>query len=118
MRRDATAHAAKLTSLRSLLARLAGTVCRLPRLSAMRIPEENCNMVLLAAVTLISTAVAGGAALIDLSDTNPTFADRSSAYTAPAPSPDKRIVTVSEQDQSSVRVVGAPFVLNTNPRER
>jgi len=94
----------------------AGTVRHSPRFSAMRIPEENCNMVLLAAVTLISMAVAGGVALLDSSDTNKTFADRTFGYAVPAPSPDERIITVS--DQPPVRMVGAPFVPNTNPRER
>jgi hypothetical protein len=94
----------------------AGTVRRFARFSAMKIPEENCNMVLLAAVTLVSMAVAGGAALLGPPDTNQKFADRTFGYAVPAPSPDKRIITVS--DQPPVRVVGAPFVLNTNPRER
>jgi hypothetical protein len=83
----------------------------------MRIPEENCNMVLLAAVTLVSMAVAGVAALIGETDTMPArLADRTSGYTATAPSPDQRIINVS--DQAPVRVVGAPFIPNTNPRER
>jgi hypothetical protein len=83
----------------------------------MRIPEENCNMVLLAAVTLVGVAVAGGAALIGESDTVPArLADRTPGYTVRAPSPDQRIINVS--DQVPVRVVGAPFIPNTNPRER
>jgi hypothetical protein len=84
----------------------------------MRIPEENCNMVLLAAVTLVSAAVAGGAALVGPSDTGPVrLADRTLGYTQPPPSlSDKRIINVS--DRPPVRVVGAPFVPNTNPRER
>jgi hypothetical protein len=73
-------------------------------------------MVLLPAVTLVSMAVAGGAALFDSSDTNPTFADRTFGYAVPALSSHKRIIYVS--DQPEVRVVGAPFVPNTNPRER
>jgi hypothetical protein len=64
----------------------------------MRIREENCNMVLLAAVTLFAAAIASGATLVE-----PTSAG-------------KRIISVGEQPQ--VRVVGAPFVPNTNPRER
>ena len=83
----------------------------------MRIREENCNMVLLAAVTLVGVAVAGGAALVG----QPTQSRRGSpigrpAHAEQAPSPDKRIINVS--DQPPVRVVGAPFVPNTNPRER
>ena len=82
----------------------------------MRIPEENCDMVLLAAVTLVSMAVAGGAALLGSSDTNRTFADRTFGYTVTAPSSDKHIISVS--DQPPARLVGAPFVHNTKPRER
>jgi hypothetical protein len=32
------------------------------------------------------------------------------------PSPDRRIIRVS--DEPPVRVIGAPFIPNTNPRER
>ena len=83
----------------------------------MRIREENCNMVLLAAVTLVGVAVAGGAALVGSADTKPVrLADRATGYAQQTPSPDKRIIYVS--DRPPVRVVGAPFVPNTNPRER
>jgi hypothetical protein len=84
----------------------------------MRIREENCNMVLLAVVTCISVAIAGGASLLGSGDTRAVrFADRTT--TGPverAPSPDKGIIYVN--DQPPVRVIGAPFVPNTNPRER
>jgi hypothetical protein len=43
------------------------------------------------------------------------LADRTTAPAQP-PSADKRIISVG--DQPPVRVVGAPFVPNTNPRER
>jgi hypothetical protein len=83
----------------------------------MRIREENCNMILLAAVTLVSAGIAGGATLFGTAVTKPTqFTDRSVAYADPAKSPNQR--TVYANDQPSVRVVGAPFVPNTNPRER
>ena len=83
----------------------------------MRIREENCNMILLAVVTTISVAIAGGAMLMGPADDNPArFADRTAGRTEQATSPDKRIIYVS--DQPPVRVVGAPFVPNTNPRER
>ena len=83
----------------------------------MRIREENCNMVLLAVVAFISVIVAGGASLLGFGDTKPVrLADRSSVRTEPMPSPDKRIFYIA--DQPPVRVIGAPFVLNTNPRER
>lgn len=68
----------------------------------MRIPEENRNMVLLAAVALISTMVAGGLALLDPTPAQPVVASQ------PA----------NLADSTPVRVVGAPFVPNTNPRER
>jgi hypothetical protein len=84
----------------------------------MRIREENCNMVLLAVVTCISVAVAGGVSLLGLGDdTEPVrFADRMTGRIEPTSSPDKRIIDVS--DQPHVRVIGAPFIPNTNPRER
>lgn len=68
----------------------------------MKVRQENRNMVLLAAVALVSLVFAGGVALLD---------------SAPAPEP------VASQpaylaDSTPVRVVGAPFVPNTNPRER
>ena len=84
----------------------------------MRIREENCNMVLLAVVTGISVGIAGGVSLMGNSETKTVrFADRT--ITGPverAPSPDKGIIYVN--DQPPVRVIGAPFVPNTNPRER
>jgi capsular polysaccharide biosynthesis protein len=71
----------------------------------MRIREENCNLLLLILVTVFSTAIAGGASLL---------------AAAPESSPDKKTVYVADRsaDRSPVRVVGAPFVPNTNPRER
>ena len=81
----------------------------------MRVPEENCNMILLAAVTLVSVAVAGGAALLDTNDKKPVrLSDRTTG--APVSSSDKSVIFVS--DQPTVRVVGTPFSPNTNPRER
>jgi hypothetical protein len=83
----------------------------------MRIREENCNMVLLAVVTSFSLAIAGGAALLGFADNKPVrLADRTIDRVEQAPSPDKRIIYVN--DQPPVRVIGAPFVPNTNPRER
>ena len=81
----------------------------------MRIREENCNVVLLAVVTLFAVAVAGGATLVGPTDSKAArLADRTTAPAQP-PSADKRIISVGDQP---VRVVGAPFVPNTNPRER
>jgi hypothetical protein len=83
----------------------------------MRIREENCNMVLLAIVTSFSVAIAGGAMLLGFADNKPVqFADRTAGRVEQAPLPDKRIIYVN--DQAPVRVIGAPFVPNTNPRER
>jgi hypothetical protein len=77
----------------------------------MRIREENCNMALLAAVTLFAVAVAGGATLVGPTDSKVArLADRTTAPAQP------RIISVG--DQPPVRVVGAPFVPNANPRER
>jgi hypothetical protein len=83
----------------------------------MRIREENCNMVLLAVVTSLSVAIAGGASLLGVGDSKPVrVADQTTGRVEQAPSPDKRIINVN--DQPPVRVIGAPFVPNTNPRER
>jgi hypothetical protein len=83
----------------------------------MRIREENCNMVLLAAVTSLSVAIAGAATLLGFADSKPVrLTDRTTSRIEQGPSPDKRIIYVS--DQPPVRVIGAPFVPNTNPRER
>ena len=71
-------------------------------------------MVLLAVVTLISVTIAGGASLLGFGDTKQVrLADRSSVRAEGA---DKRIIYIA--DQPHVRVIGAPFVPNTNPRER
>jgi hypothetical protein len=66
----------------------------------MRIPEEDSNMVLLATVTLFAAAIAGVVALVE-----PT----------PAPIETKPVVYLA--DQTPVRVIGAPFEPNVNPRE-
>ena len=68
----------------------------------MKVREENLNMVLLAAVTLVSAAVAGGVALLE---------------SVPAPQP-VASPPAYLADSTPVRIVGAPFVPNTNPRER
>jgi hypothetical protein len=70
----------------------------------MRVREENCNMVLLAAATLVSLAVVG---VVSVLEPTPAAPQRSEA---------SKPVYVA--DQAPVRVVGAPFVPNTNPRER
>lgn len=74
-------------------------------------------MVLLAVVGCISIAIAGGASLLPFGDAGPgRIADRTTAQAEPLRSPDKGIIHVT--DQTPVRVVGAPFAPNTNPRQR
>jgi hypothetical protein len=66
----------------------------------MRVREENCNMVLLTAVTLFTAIVAVIA----------------SWWEGPQTASAKPPVYLAEQ--TPVRVVGAPFVPNVIPRER
>jgi hypothetical protein len=68
--------------------------------SAMKVREENCNMVLLAAVALVSAMVALAA---NWWDRPQAAATGSAAY---------------RDAQGSVRLVGAPFVPNVDPRAR
>ncbi|NOJ38810.1 hypothetical protein [Bradyrhizobium australiense] len=81
----------------------------------MRIREENCNMVLLAIVAVFTSAIAAGATLLVPDDTV-RFADRTTARVERSPAADKRTIHVG--DQPPVRMIGAPFVPNTNPRDR
>jgi hypothetical protein len=72
----------------------------------MRIREENRNMFLLSTITLCCGVVAGTVALFELTQ-GPAPAQQMAARAAidvAAPTP--------------VRVVGAPFQPNVNPRER
>jgi hypothetical protein len=69
----------------------------------MRIPEENCNMILLAAVTLVSTAIVGGMALLEPAPAQATAQAAPPSYL---------------MDATPVRVVGAPFVPNIDPHRR
>ncbi|MDF0523159.1 hypothetical protein P0R31_38750 [Bradyrhizobium yuanmingense] len=76
----------------------------------MRIQEENRNMILLATVTLCCGAVAGTLALFEPAPgraSGKLVADR--AVIDPTPRTPAEI---------PVRVVGAPFEPNVNPRER
>lgn len=71
----------------------------------MRIREDNRNMFLLTTVTLCCAVVAGALAVLQ-----PVFG---------AP-PEKQVADsrpVDSSAQASVRVVGAPFVPNVNPRQ-
>lgn len=72
----------------------------------MRIREENRNMFLLSTVALCCTVVAGTLALFD-----PVVGGAPEKQVA-----DSRPIQASAVEP--VRVVGAPFVPNTNPRER
>jgi hypothetical protein len=76
----------------------------------MRIHEENCNLVLLAGVTLLSATVATAAALLEPASV------ATSTSTVETSLNDKPPVRLA--DQVPVRVIGAPFVPNINPRER
>jgi len=74
-------------------------------------------MVLLAVVASFSVAIAGGATLLGFADNKPVqFADRTTGRVEHASSPDKRIIYIDDQPQ--VRVIGALFGPQTNPRER
>jgi hypothetical protein len=107
----------------------------------MRIREENCNLVLLAGVTLVSAGIAGAAALLEpaaatgkgrpfyiaaaASSPSAAVASSPSADAASSPSVSAAVTSPAAEkkparlvDQTPVRVVGAPFVPNTNPRER
>ena len=84
----------------------------------MRVREENRNMLLLASVTMLSVAIAGGAALLEPGPAavkKPVYVTERTT-TQPAPPPDQRPVYLT--DQIPARVIGTPFVPNTHPRER
>ena len=68
----------------------------------MRIREENRNIVLLATVTLCCGVLAGAIALFEPAPARQQAERAAMNVTAPTP----------------VRVVGAPFQPNLNPRER
>ena len=96
----------------------AGTNVPLPRFPEMRIREEDCNLVLLTMVVLFTLAIAGGAALLEpvsSVEKKPVYlADQTVGNVAP--SAGKQSVNLA--DPGPVRVIGTPFVPNTNPRER
>ena len=71
-------------------------------------------MVLLAGVTLLSVAVAAPAAWLGPASACKSHADF--RFRAAHSSVEKQSVRLA--DQTPVRVIGAPFVPNTNPRER
>lgn len=76
----------------------------------MRIREENRNMFLLATVTLCCGALAGTLALFD-----PV---REPVLGSAPEKPAAERMAIDATAQTPVRVVGAPFELNVNPRQR
>ncbi|MDH2385441.1 hypothetical protein [Bradyrhizobium sp. CER78] len=72
----------------------------------MRLREANRNLLLLGSFTLLSVAAAGIVALLDPAPVPANAAPRSTANQVPA------------HRQTAVRIVGTPFVPNTNPRQR
>jgi hypothetical protein len=75
----------------------------------MRVREENCNMLLLAAIMAFSVGVAGVVSVLE-----PEPAPQANAMKQAQTMKPVHVVA----DQSPVRVIGTPFVPNTNPRER
>ena len=106
----------------------------------MRIREENCNLVLLTGVTLVSAVIAGAAGFWEpasavsknrqvyaaAATSSSSAAAMASSSAAATSSPSTKAAAASPAagqparliDQTPVRVIGAPFVPNTNPRER
>ena len=80
----------------------------------MKVREENCNMFLLAVVTVLTVIVAAGSSLVGATDKAAPLLLAAHAEQAPAAA--KPLVYVT--DQPAVRVVGTPCIPNTNPRER
>jgi hypothetical protein len=77
----------------------------------MRVREENCNMLLLAAVTAFSVGVAGVVSVMHVEPAPQANAVKQTEAMRP--------VHVADQTPTTqVRVIGTPFVPNTNPRER
>ena len=70
----------------------------------MRVHEENCNMILLMAVTLFSAIIA-------------CVWQGPQSIAAEASPRDKPPIYLAA-DRAPIRVVGAPFVPNLNPRDR
>ncbi|MBR1204459.1 MULTISPECIES: hypothetical protein [unclassified Bradyrhizobium] len=76
----------------------------------MRVREINRNLLFLGSFTLLSVAAAGIVALLDPAPAPASAAPRPAANQAPVPS--------QAPAQTPVRIVGTPFVPNTNPRQR
>jgi hypothetical protein len=76
----------------------------------MRLREENCNMVLLATVTLVSAMVA---IIAGCWQGPPLATAKPPVYVVGRAVADRAVA-----DRTEVRVIGAPFVPNVNPRDR
>ncbi|WP_429036341.1 hypothetical protein [Bradyrhizobium elkanii] len=76
----------------------------------MRVRESDRNLLLLGTFTLLSVAAAGLVALLD-----PAPAP---ANPAPRPAANQASAQYQGLAQPPVRIVGTPFVPNTNPRQR
>ena len=76
----------------------------------MRDRETDRNLLLLGTFTLLCVAAAGLVALLDPAPAPANAAPRPAANQASAPS--------QGPAQTPVRIVGTPFVPNTNPRQR
>ncbi|WP_050625629.1 hypothetical protein [Bradyrhizobium viridifuturi] len=72
----------------------------------MKVREANRNLLLLGSFTLLSVAAAGVVALLDPAPAPANAAPQATANQAAA------------HRQAPVRIVGTPFVPNTNPRQR
>jgi len=77
----------------------------------MRIREDNRDMFLLATVALCCAGVAGALSVLE-----PVFGEPSGKQVADSRPIDSR--PINESTRGPVRVVGAPFVPNVNPRQR
>ena len=101
------------------MARQVEPAAHVSRFPGMRIREEDCDLVLLAGVTLLSVAFAGATALVE--PVSAAFRSKPayvSSVVAPPAGEKQEKQSARLPDQTPVRVVGAPFVPNTNPRER
>ncbi|WOH79070.1 hypothetical protein RX327_24540 [Bradyrhizobium sp. BEA-2-5] len=76
----------------------------------MRVRESDRNLLLLGTFTLLGMVAAGLVALLD-----PAPAP---ANAAPRPAANRAAASDQGRAQTPVRIVGTPFVPNTNPRQR
>jgi hypothetical protein len=88
----------------------AGTNRGLRGFVVMRVQEENCNIVLLATVTLVSAMVAVIAGWWE--------APQPAAAGPAVQIANRKVADRAVADRTEVRVIGAPFVPNVNPRDR